>query len=117
MGLESEIKTLNMKVEELEENGKDKVEIEVGLEEITNLKNENEKLAHELKEVKLDLRIEKRELEKKTTLVTYIRERENKNKEKIEELEKEIVTLKSTVESLEKISVNAKEQEGKIASF
>merc|ERR1712013_264584 len=62
-----------------------KPEINVDSEYVVELRGENEKLLKELKEVKLDLRIEKRELEKKASLVTYIREKEAKNKEKIEE--------------------------------
>lgn len=85
------------------------------------LKSEHEKVLQELKEVKLDLRIEKRELEKKNSLVTYIREKELKNKEKLEELEKEkstsekeIQELKSTVENAANDIENLKDKEEKL---
>lgn len=85
------------------------------------LKSEHEKVQQELKEVKLDLRIEKRELDKKSTLVTYIREKESKNKEKIEELEKdksglekEIQEVKYSVESAANDTENLKMKEEKL---
>ena len=53
-----------------------------------------------MKEVKLDLRIEKREVEKKASLLTFIREREAKNKERITELETNIGELETNLESL-----------------
>merc|ERR1719186_307058 len=56
------------------------------------------KVQQELKEVKLDLRIQMRELEKKSSLVTYIREKEIKNKEKIDELERAKCTLENEVQ-------------------
>jgi hypothetical protein len=58
------------------------------------------KLEQELKEVKLDLRIEKREVEKKTSLLSFIRERELKNKEKITELEARIVDLDTSLHTV-----------------
>ena len=57
----------------------------IDIEETAKLKKENEELQSELKNVKLDLRIEKREVEKKSSLLTYVREKESKNREKIEE--------------------------------
>merc|ERR1711942_412961 len=77
-----------------------KPEVAVDSENVVELRGVNEKLLKELKEVKLDLRIEKRELEKKGSLVTYIREKEAKNKEKIEELEKEKSVLEKEVNDL-----------------
>jgi hypothetical protein len=58
------------------------------------------KLEQELKEVKLDLRIEKREVEKKTSLLSFIRERELKNKEKITELEARIADLDTNLHTI-----------------
>jgi hypothetical protein len=58
------------------------------------------KLEQELKEVKLDLRIEKREVEKKTSLLSFIRERELKNKEKITELEARIADLDTNLQTI-----------------
>jgi len=68
---------------------------------------EHLKVQQELKEVKLDLRIEKRELEKKSSLVTYIREKESKNKDKIEELEKEKSTLEKDIQELKSLVESA----------
>eukprot|EP00092_Neocalanus_flemingeri_P094165 GFUD01119719.1.p1 GENE.GFUD01119719.1~~GFUD01119719.1.p1 ORF type:complete len:483 (-),score=200.28 GFUD01119719.1:202-1554(-) len=69
-------------------------------ENFTSLKAEHAKVQQELKEVKLDLRIEKRELGKKSSLVTYISERQSKNKETLEELEKEKCTLEKEIREL-----------------
>eukprot|EP00092_Neocalanus_flemingeri_P040694 GFUD01044305.1.p1 GENE.GFUD01044305.1~~GFUD01044305.1.p1 ORF type:complete len:1862 (+),score=644.25 GFUD01044305.1:78-5663(+) len=69
-------------------------------ENFISLKAEHAKVQQELKEVKLDLRIEKRELDKKSSLVTYIREKETKNKENLEELEKEKSTLEKEIREL-----------------
>ena len=108
----------------MEKSLSEKSELAVELEDVTQLREENEKLTAELKEVKLDLRIEKRELEKKSSLVTFIREREHKNKEKLEafekektEFEKEISELKNDVKSLDKATENIKKQEEKLADF
>merc|ERR1719450_366104 len=65
----------------------------VDIEETAKMKKENEELQSELKNVKLDLRIEKREVEKKSNLLTYVREKEAKNREKIEEFDKEKAKL------------------------
>ena len=64
------------------------------------LLEQNLKLEQELKEVKLDLRIEKREVEKKASLLTFIRERETKNKDKITELEAKVADLETSLDSL-----------------
>merc|ERR1712013_733292 len=92
---------------DLEKSVIDRSTFAIELEDSAKLKEENEKLAAELKEVKLDLRIEKRELEKKSNLCPYIREREQKNKERLEELEKEkldhekeVTEMKATVGNL-----------------
>merc|ERR1712142_258359 len=69
-------------------------------EKFVKLKKENESLVQELKEVKLDLRMEKREVEKKSSLVTYIREKEATSKGKIEELEKVSSTREKELQSL-----------------
>jgi hypothetical protein len=61
---------------------------------------DNQRLEQELKEVKLDLRIEKREVEKKASLLTFIREREAKNKDKMAELEAKIGELEATIDTL-----------------
>merc|ERR1711997_162944 len=74
-----ELKTLKEKREDT---------VIVDIEETTKLKKENEELQSELKNVKLDLRIEKREVEKKSSLLTFVREKEMKNREKIEEFDK-----------------------------
>ena len=108
----------------MEKSLSEKSELAVELEDVATLRDENEKLTAELKEVKLDLRIEKRELEKKSNLVTFIREREHKNKEKLEafekektEFEKEISDLKSNVKSLDEATENIKKQEDKLTNF
>merc|ERR1719319_1142693 len=111
-------------VADLEKTQADKSDFAAEMEDVTKLKEENDKLAEELKEVKLDLRIEKRELEKKSGLVTYIREREGKNKEKIEEMdkektafEKEIGELKASVEDLMTASEKVQKQEERVAAL
>ena len=108
---------------DLEQSVADRSTFAVELDDVAKLREENEKLVQELKEVKLDLRIEKRELEKKSNLCTFIREREQKNKEKLEELEKEkakyekeVAEMKTTVESLEKAAEEVKKQEEKMAN-
>merc|ERR1712226_830479 len=69
---ESEINSLRKEhLADLEKSTNDKTALAIELEDVTRLKQENEKLTNDLKETKLDLRIEKRELEKKTSLVTY----------------------------------------------
>merc|ERR1712076_86488 len=68
---ESEINSLRKEhLADLEKSTNDKTALAIELEDVTRLKQENEKLTNDLKETKLDLRIEKRELEKKTSLVT-----------------------------------------------
>merc|ERR1711892_256299 len=106
---------------ELKAEQEKKPENAVDSDNFVALKVEHEKLLQELKEVKLDLRIEKRELEKKATLVTYIREKESKNKDKMEELEKEksqqekeISELKSSVENAAADTENLKLKEEKL---
>merc|ERR1712096_462723 len=64
------------------------------------LQAEYAKVQQELKEVKLDFRIQTRELEKKSSLVTYIREKEIKNKEKTDELERDKCTLENEMQDL-----------------
>jgi hypothetical protein len=64
------------------------------------LLEQNLRLEQELKEARLDLRIEKREVEKKASLLTFIREREAKNKERIGELEAKMADLEASLESL-----------------
>jgi hypothetical protein len=54
--------------------------------------------------VRLDLRIEKREVEKKASLLTFIREREAKNKERIGELEAKMADLEASLESLKYVT-------------
>ena len=109
---------------DLEKSVIDRSTFAIELEDSAKLKEENEKLAAELKEVKLDLRIEKRELEKKSNLCTYIREREQKNKERLEELEKEkldhekeVAEMKTTVENLEKAAEEVKKKEEKMSTM
>merc|ERR1719317_625075 len=109
---------------DLEKSVIDRSTFAIELEDSAKLKEENEKLAAELKEVKLDLRIEKRELEKKSNLCTYIREREQKNKERLEELEKEkldhekeVTEMKTTVENLEKAAEEVKKKEEKMSTM
>ena len=94
----------------------------VDIEETSKLKKEIEELQSELKNVKLDLRIEKREVEKKSSLLTYVREKEQKNREKVEEfdkekskLEAEIQKLKTEVDSFtaDKASMEAKDEKFK----
>merc|ERR1712037_876363 len=63
---------------DLEQSVADRSTFALELEDVAKLREENEKLVHELKE--------------KSNLCTYIREREQKNKEKLEELEKEKLT-------------------------
>ena len=105
-----ELKTLKEKREET---------VIVDIEETTKLKKEIEELQCELKNVKLEMRIEKREAEKKSSLLTFVREKEMKNREKIEEfdkekskLETEIQKLKSEVEALsgDKDAMKTKEE-------
>merc|ERR1712029_619791 len=86
--LDEELKTLKSKHDET---------IIIDNEESKKLKTEDETLANELKEVKLDLRLEKREVEKKSSLLTYVREKSSKNREKIQEIEKEKSELETEV--------------------
>ena len=115
--ISKEKETCAEELKALKEKREDTVIVDV--EETTKLKKENEELQSELKNVKLDLRIEKREVEKKSSLLTYVREKELKNREKIEEfdkekskLETEIQKLKSEVESLsgDKDAMKTKEE-------
>merc|ERR1719347_976123 len=78
--LAEEVKTLKSKKAEKESTDS---------QEFDNLEKENITLKSEIKELKLGLRLEKREVEKKSSLLTFVREKEAKNKEKIQELEKE----------------------------
>ena len=61
----------------------------------------------ELKEVKLDIKLEKRETEKKNNLITYMREKEAKIKDTVgivekekSSLEKELCELKTALENM-----------------
>merc|ERR1712087_765466 len=102
-----EKETLVEELKNLKDKHDETVKIEFDSEELSKLKKENETLQHDLKEVKLDLRLEKREVEKKSSLLTYVREKEAKNKEKIQEMEKEKSELETEVNNL-KISVDGK---------
>jgi hypothetical protein len=68
------------------------------------LLEQNLRLEQELKEMRLDLRIEKREVEKKASLLTFIREREAKNKERISELEAKLADLEASLESVKYVT-------------
>jgi predicted nuclease with TOPRIM domain len=68
------------------------------------LLEQNLRLEQELKEARLDLRIEKREVEKKASLLTFIREREAKNKERIGELEAKMADLETSLETLKYVT-------------
>ena len=118
--IRTEKETCAEELKALKEKREDTVIVDT--EETSKLKKENDELQSELKNVKLDLRIEKREVEKKSSLLTYVREKETKNREKIEEfdkekskLEAEIQKLKSEVESFtaDKESMNLKEEKFK----
>ena len=91
---------LNEEVQTLKTKHDETVRVEIDTEEMSRLKKENETLQHDLKEVKLDLRLEKREVEKKSSLLTFVREKEAKNREKIQEMEKEKTELESEVKKL-----------------
>ena len=91
---------LNEEVQTLKTKHDETVRVEIDTEEMSRLKKENETLQHDLKEVKLDLRLEKREVEKKSSLLTFVREKEAKNREKIQEMEKEKSELESEVKKL-----------------
>ena len=91
--LNEEVQTLNNKHDET-------IRVEIDTKAMSKLKKENETLQHDLKEVKLDLRLEKREVEKKSSLLTFVREKEAKNREKIQEMEKEKSDLESEVKKL-----------------
>merc|ERR1712096_436640 len=56
----------------------------------------------EIKELKLDLKIEKREVEKKSDLLKYVREREHKTNDKVRELESKVGELEKNLEELNK---------------
>ena len=105
-----EKETLVEELKNLKDKHDETVKIEFDSEELSKLKKENETLQHDLKEVKLDLRLEKREVEKKSSLLTYVREKEAKNREKIEEMEKEKSELEAEMKSL-KLAAEAKSSE------
>merc|ERR1712096_179674 len=99
-------------VADLESEQKKKLEKTEDSELFIALQVEYAKVQQELKEVKLDLRIQMRELEKKSSLVTCIREKEIKHKEKIDELERDKCTLENEVqESKSSIESGAADKE------
>merc|ERR1712096_400437 len=93
-----DLENLKAEIKSLKEN-QSVVNVIYDNDEFISLKADHTKLQNELKEVKLDLRTERNEVKKKSDILDFIRERESKNKDKIEKLEKEKATLESEIEN------------------
>jgi len=69
-------------------------------EDDTELTHKTLALEKEVRELKLDLRIEKKEVEKKSNLLTFVREREHKTKDKLTEAEGKLTELETELNTL-----------------